>query len=121
MELDLLALVGDGVDAFLVAALGDKVALAVVAAEKIVEIGKQRVLVPLIAQRVGEPGAQVAHNGNGRGINAQVARPGNSMLQFLPQFRASPDWFACSIACTWGNSVSSKKRINSSRLMLRMR
>jgi len=44
VELDLLALVGDGVDAFLVAAQRDKVPLVVVAAEEIVEVAEDLIL-----------------------------------------------------------------------------
>ena len=60
MERDLLALVGDGVDAWLVDALGEKVALGVVAAEE-----AEQVVVDLAFQRFDvhrirlQPDAQV--------------------------------------------------------------
>ena len=44
MELDLFALVGDGVDAFLVTAQGNEVALAVVAAKEVEQVREDFVL-----------------------------------------------------------------------------
>ena len=75
VERDLLALVGDGVDARLVDALGEEVALGVVAAEEaeqvVVDLALQRAHVHGVAL---EPGAQVLDLGRRLGVHAQRPR-----------------------------------------------
>jgi len=72
MELDLLALVGDGVDARLVDALGEKVALGVVATKE-----AEQIVVDLVFQRAHVHGvtlelrAKVLHLGQRLGVGTQ--------------------------------------------------
>ena len=88
MERDLLALVGDGVDAWLVDALGEKVTLGVVAAEEteqvIVDLAFQRIDVHRVCR---QPDAQVFDLLRRLRIDAKPLRLLNGLVQILFDFR----------------------------------
>ena len=85
---DFLALVGDGVNTRLIDALGEKVALRVVAAEE-----AEQVVVDLALQRANihgvalEPGAQLLDLGRVVRVHSRFLNPRDHRGQFLLQIR----------------------------------
>src|SRR5579885_1759555 len=72
VEFDLLALVGDGVNALLVATLGDEVAFAVVTAKEVVEVRVNVVLEGGDVHGLGELRAELLDTGEALGICAEL-------------------------------------------------